>query len=186
MHVDIRKKLSTNDFHRIYSGDRRFYELLQSLGFDHKAGNQSLVLNYLSPDNHRHFFRGLIESDGSIGRYDGHCIVTIASHYDQNWSSLEGYAKSIGVEYRVKRVRYTTGNRSEFVVSSQKQFLRFLDEIYRDAAIDGVYLPRKYHKYLDVKRFITLGIPDDVTNLRKTPNQMSDRNDLTTDSSPQD
>ena len=175
-HLKIKKKLSKNEFYRIYSGDRNFYDFLSSLGFSNKSGNQNLILGKLNKEHHRYFYRGLLDSDGSIGRYKGNCIITITSRFEQDWSSLENFCKEISVPYKIKFRKILSKTAkvsqfSQFEINRKLHFFKFLDELYKDALIDGLYLPRKFHKYLDIKRFVALGISDDVKNVSKSSKQ---------------
>ncbi len=166
--IKIYKKLSKNEFYRIYSGDRKFYDFLLSLGLGNKLGNYDLVLSKIPPNYHRYFYRGLLDADGSIGRYKSHCVINIASHYDQDWSSLTKFCNSLDItpkiiQTKAKRNKAIWRN-SMFVVGSQCNFFSLLDELYKNADLDGIYLPRKYNKYLEIKRRVELGINGDVTN----------------------
>ncbi len=165
----IKKKLSQNTFSRIYSGDRAFYQYLSSLGFLNKEGSQAKALEILSEKDHPHFFRGLLDADGSIGKYKGYCVVSFTSEYDQDWSSLYQFCESIGVKPHLDkrenvRKNGKTYRHSMFWVGGESDFHKFLDAIYGSAEQDKIYLPRKYAIQQEIRRRVFLGLGGDVFN----------------------
>lgn len=162
--VLARKRASSNTlFTRIYSGDPNFYARIEALGYREKAGNYQRVLEVLPAELHRFFFRGLIDADGSVGRYNAYCVLHIAGPYDQDWTSLQSFCEKLGVACRIKRRHLTKrASHSVFIVSGRKAFVRLLDEIYRDINDQSPYLPRKYLIYREILHRLELGISGDV------------------------
>lgn len=111
--------------------------------------NKTLVLTYptfLPLELERHFIRGLLDGDGSLMIKQN---KNFAINFNGTKEVCEGILKFFGKENTKLSQSHPERNNNNyyFSIGGNKQILRLLEDIYKDATI---YLDRKYEKYLEM------------------------------------
>lgn len=134
--------------YRIVTGSRLMAEQLMSKGC---VPRKSLILTFPSYDVvpkelMRHFIRGYFDGDGCITlRHNVNSTVPIPSLLGTK-EFLQGLLNEIGFADTqiIKKEEWTASNTYNLVFRKEQGY-RFLDYMYKDAA---VFLQRKYNRYL--------------------------------------
>lgn len=130
----------------MYSG-KTLVNNIEKLGCIERKSSVIKFPDFLSENLMRHFIRGLIDGDGSFGRYGKYNYLKIkftsaSKDFIDGFSdflSVKGFKFSIWKDKNTYNIGIS-GNRNKNAIS-------FLDYIYKDSI---VYLDRKYEKYLEL------------------------------------
>ncbi len=141
-----RKKSYTYQFSSI-----ALYEYLISMDYKSKDKSPDKVLKTI-PDHLKHYwFRGLSDADGCfyIGKNKSIRQFSMAGTYTQDWKYMEDLLKELDIYYKVVRTTSTRSHTSSIVrITNKLGVAKFGDYIYQE--YDGLGLPRKYDKYIEI------------------------------------
>jgi hypothetical protein len=118
--------------------------------------------SYASPDAmleripeslRRYFYLGYLDGDGCIhvGVKNNFCIV-FTSTIQQDWTFLEKLATTLEIPYHIeRRIRKNRNSKfSSFRIGGYRACYKFGDYLYANS--QRVFLPRKYKKFLSIKK----------------------------------
>lgn len=120
---------------------------LEKLGCVERKSKIVKFPDFISDELIRHFIRGLIDGDGSFGRYgeNGYLKVKFLSASQDFINGFSKFLSNKNFKFSIWKDKDTynigiSGNKN-------KNAINFLDYIYKDS---NIYLDRKYEKYLDL------------------------------------
>lgn len=130
--------------------NRPLVEYLVEKGYDNKSfESQNKILNTIPDKLKVYFFRGLSDADGCfyVNKENKIYQYSIASTYEQDWTSVENLFKSIDINYKIKRREYKSGSRGSVIqVCGRKNLIKIGEYLY-NYEFDNIGLSRKYEKY---------------------------------------
>ena len=125
--------------------------LIKLNGFNKSVAAPTKVLNFIPKKLHLYFWRGYIDADGCFykRKIKKGGAFSISSSLNQDWSSVEKWLKSIGVEnYNIYRKETSFGDSSTIEVKYGPDIKKIGDFLYEN--YDGIGLDRKYLKYTEI------------------------------------
>jgi LAGLIDADG-like domain len=146
------KKLKKSCIIKITNKD--LTNFLESKNYKTKKHSSACKILKIIPKKLKHYwFLGLFDGDGNISIRDKKAYnVNVSSSYDQDWTFLERFLKKINVKYKIKRRIRKRGKSSELNINNRNDSLKFLSTIYKNYNLDKLGLPRKFNKYLEMKK----------------------------------
>jgi len=115
---------------------------------------------------HPYWFRGLTDGDGCFykqktfkdkKRNSGTNRYSCFSRYDQDWIYFENLLKELNIkysiQYRIRNIQNKEHKSSVLCFSKRNDIIKFGDYIYQNYPEDGIGLPRKYEKFLQIKNY---------------------------------
>lgn len=136
----------------ILTCDRNFCKFLIRNDYSIKSGTAPNKILNLIPNNLKiYFLRGLSDGDGCFYLSSNKMThqYSIASTFDQDWTFIENFFNMCDIRYNINR-RISTKNHKSSVIRLTSRY-----EIFKLGKIlyyvdDGIYLSRKYKKYLNM------------------------------------
>jgi hypothetical protein len=97
---------------------------------------------------------GWSDGDGCFYYNDKKTLIQfiISGSYDQDWNCLELLCNSLDINYRIDKFLTNKKHKySRFLINKNEDILCFGNFIYNDLSLG---LPRKLHKFKDIKNYI--------------------------------
>lgn len=114
----------------------------------------SKILSIIPKNLHSYFYLGWSDGDGCFYYNDKKTLIQfiISGSYDQDWNCLGLLCNSLDINYRIdKFITNKKHKYSRFLINKNEDILRFGNFIYNDLSLG---LPRKLHKFKDIKNYI--------------------------------
>lgn len=148
---------NSNSQLQIYVQDVPLFNWLKENGYKTKSGNDpKQILNNIPSQLHCYFWRGYVDGDGCFycRKNEKSPEFSVASSYNQDWTSLENLCKKLNIHYTIKRRHLKLGSGSHFIISRRNDIRKLGEYLYKD--YDGVIgLQRKYDKYHQIHSYNT-------------------------------
>lgn len=148
-----------NNWKEIGLASTNNYRLIDFL-MEHDFHNKSFmsadkILSKIPIELKKYFFRGLIDGDGCIhiSKNERKRYIAISGSLNQDWNYVEYILEILAVEYDIYRYETIRGKSSVIEIRGIHA-LKFSEYIYDGYTVDKIGLPRKYNKYLEIKKSI--------------------------------
>ena len=132
-------------------------EWFKSMGkYPHSSESHEKILSHIPRKLQWHFLRGLIDGDGNF--YTNYTTATttqfsISSNYTQDWSSIEKFFNTFDIFPNIIRTLRENSKSSKIRITNKDHIIKFTKLLYENN--DGIYLPRKYNKVLEIWNYWT-------------------------------
>jgi hypothetical protein len=103
---------------------------------------------------HRYFWLGFLDGDGCFYTKLRLCQLSFSGALDQDWSELKNFLEKAGCKSGVTKTFPKEGKThkcSSLRLSSRFDIVKIGNILYQSIEQDGIGLPRKYNKYLEIK-----------------------------------
>lgn len=126
---------------------------LQDLDFGLKSTvSPTKILSKIPIDLHKFFWLGFLDADGCFFVGDGDTKLDFSGSYNQDWTDLIKCLDSLRVFSQYRQAdRGEKGRESSVSVYSRFDINQVGEYLYSTYEQDGIGLPRKYQKYLQIK-----------------------------------
>jgi intein/homing endonuclease len=148
-----------NNFKEIGLASTNNYRLINFL-MDNDYHNKSFmsadkILSKIPVRLKKYFFRGLIDGDGCffISKDERKRCLSISSSINQDWYYIKSILSDLNIKYFIYKYEYKKGNSSTIEIRGEYA-IKFGEYIYNGYEEDKIGLPRKYNKYLEIKKSI--------------------------------
>ncbi len=149
-HISSRRRIARREQTTFRIGDGEFKKFLYQYDFDKKAYiSPCRILNLLSIDMRKMFFRGIIDGDGCI--YIGGASnnqLSITSSFDQDWIYFSDLCQQLNIIGKVRRVTTKNGNSySQFRITKKIYIIQLYKYLYVNTKLPEMGLQRKINKF---------------------------------------
>jgi len=135
---------------QIKTNNKPLVNFLLDMGYGSKSlVSADRILEKIPSYLHHYWFRGLLDGDGCIYVRKHIVQVAFSAPYEQDWFYLKTQLDQLGVTYGISQTITPRGHKSSMLrLTGKTNCLKFLSYLYRNE--DGIYLKRKYKKYLNL------------------------------------
>lgn len=111
-----------------------------------------LILETIPSDLKRYFILGVIDGDGCFYFNEKYGLrqFTITGTLNQDWSDFENIFNELEITYKINRVENSKTGYSQIRITNKTNILKLGGYLYPTIKIDGIGLPRKYDKFLNI------------------------------------
>lgn len=110
------------------------------------------VLETIKKDVQRFFWLGFLDGDGCFCDKGRNPYLSFTGTFDQNWSSLSEFLTEMNCGFFIHRHQGKDNKFSTLKISSPYDIAHLGAFLYKSYLEDGLGLPRKYEKYLKIKK----------------------------------
>jgi len=149
-----RKKESAS----ISCSKKEILNIFKGYNYQQKSLEHPVVLDKISNDLKKYFFRGLIDGDGNfyVNKKTNQSQFCLAGTYNQNWGYFEELLKKLDIKYTIRKARSVRNEKinqySIVRVTKRKDIIKLGEYIYEGFKNDKIGLGRKYSKVLLMKQ----------------------------------
>lgn len=140
----------------IQTSNKPIYDFLESHNYGpHNIKSACSIISSIPKHLQKYWHMGLIDGDGCwyIRPKKSYQFALSASH-NQDWTFFTNMLDSLNIAHSIYRKTHTKNKYSVVRITRKSDIIILGDFIYSDFAKNKIGLPRKYHKYQEIKKYL--------------------------------